>query len=80
MESPDAAKFGGYYAYNHYTSYDGTDYLTDVQFQYDNPVYYLNYLFYAENGDADNYTLPAEKIIGNKAKGEKGWLEAFTEK
>ncbi len=80
IDNPDSAKFGGYYAYNHYTSYDGTDYLMDVQFQYDNPVYYLNYLFYAENGDADNYTLPAEKIIGNKAKGEKGWLEAFTEK
>lgn len=40
----------------------------------------LDYLFYAENGDADTYTLPAEKLIGDKDKGIAGWFETYTEK
>lgn len=32
----------------------------------------------ASNGDADNYTLPAETLIGNKADGQKGYFETFT--
>lgn len=39
----------------------------------------LRYCFLAENGDADNYTLPAETLIGNKADGQKGYFETFTE-
>ncbi len=38
----------------------------------------LRYCFLAENGDADNYTLPAETLIGNKADGQKGYFETFT--
>ena len=39
----------------------------------------LYYCFLAENGDADSYTLPAETLIGNKAKGVKGYFESYTE-
>ncbi len=38
----------------------------------------LQYCFLADNGDADNYTLPAETLIGNKADGQKGYFETFT--
>ncbi len=40
----------------------------------------LNYLFYAENGDADSYDLPAEQIVGNPSKGISGWLKTYTDK
>lgn len=39
----------------------------------------LFYCFLADNGDADSYTLPAEKLVGNKAKGVKGYFESYTE-
>lgn len=75
IEDVTAAPYGGYYAFNHYTS-SGLPGLPAGT--YDNPIYYLNYLFYAENGNADDYTLSAEKLLGNKETGEKGWLETFT--
>lgn len=40
----------------------------------------LNYMFYAENGDADNYTLPAEALVGDSKSGKKGWFETYTAK
>lgn len=40
----------------------------------------LNYMFYAENGDADNYTLPAEMLVGDSKSGKKGWFETYTAK
>lgn len=39
----------------------------------------LYYCFLADNEDADAYTLPAETLIGDKAKGVKGYFEAFTQ-
>lgn len=39
----------------------------------------LQYCFLADNGDADNYTLPAETLVGNKADGTKGYFETFTD-
>lgn len=39
----------------------------------------LYYCFLAGNGDADSYTLPAETLVGNKAKGVKGYFESYTE-
>lgn len=38
----------------------------------------LNYAFYAENGDADNYTLSAEALVGDSQSGKKGWFETYT--
>ena len=39
----------------------------------------LYYCFLAENGDADNYTLSAETLIGNKEERKKGYFETYTE-
>ena len=39
----------------------------------------LYYCFLADNEDADAYTLPAETLIGDKAKGVKGYFETFTQ-
>lgn len=35
----------------------------------------LCYAFYADNGNADNYVLPAEKLIG-----DNGWFKTYTDK
>ncbi|MCM1532389.1 MAG: hypothetical protein NC114_08980 [Ruminococcus flavefaciens] len=76
-DSVDAA-IAGYYAYNAYLScYDGDNMYAQ---NYNNVINYLRYIFYADGGDADNYTLPASKLIGNKAEGVKGWFETYTEK
>lgn len=63
-----AAACNGYYGYNCYS--DGIDGFVDTR--YDNLIYYLNYLFLAENGNADEYVLPAEKILA--------WFEVFTKR
>ena len=47
---------------------------------YERIIFDLRYLFYADNGNADAYVLPAEKIVGDEKKGVKGWLETYTEK
>ena len=57
-------------------SYNANSYFTNSKKSVTN----LQYLFLASNGDADNYTLPAETLIGNKADGIKGWFETFTQK
>lgn len=76
-DTVDAA-MAGYYAYNAYTScYDGDNMYAK---NYDNVINYLRYIFYADGGNADDYTLPAAKLIGNKAEGIKGWFETYTEK
>ena len=64
------ALYIGYYAFNAYRQ---------SMADYDNVITNLHYLFYAENGDADSYDLPHEKVVGDKAKGVKGWLETYTE-
>ena len=77
MGTEDAA-VAGYYAYNAYSDWDEGE--PGVKNEYDNVITNLRYLFYAENGDADNYDLPREKVVGDKAKGVKGWLETYTER
>ena len=64
--------WGGFYFvdYSH-----GYNYSNAVE----NVLTKLNYAFYAENGDADSYVLPAEKLLGEEKSGKKGWLETYTE-
>ncbi len=66
----------GALGYNVWTKEDGNTLLGC----YDEIIYTLNYLFYAENGDADSYSLPAEKLIGDERTGEKGWFKTYTDK
>lgn len=66
LDVPMASR-AGYYAYNNYISTDGEFYG-----EYDNQVYYLNYLFYADGGNADEFVLSSEKLLA--------WLETFTAK
>lgn len=63
---------GGFYFvnYSHGYNFSGTQ----------NEISKLNYVFYADNGDADNYTLPAELLIGDSKTGKKGWFETYTAK
>ena len=58
-----------------YMSYNANRYYTNS----DTDLNALYYCFLAENGDADSYTLPAETLVGNKAKGVKGYFESYTE-
>ena len=64
--------WGGFYFvdYSH-----GYNYSNAVE----NVLTKLNYAFYAENGDADSYVLPAEELLGDSESGKKGWLETYTE-
>lgn len=63
---------GGFYFVNYSHGYNYSNSVDDVLTK-------LNYVFYAENGDADSYTLPAEKLLGEEKSGKKGWLETYTE-
>ena len=66
----------GTLAYNVWTSND-----SGVCTQcYERIIYELRYLFYADNGNADAYVLPAEKLVGDEKKGVKGWFETYTAK
>lgn len=62
--------WGGFYfvKYSHGYNYSGTE----------NDLSKLKYAFYAENGDADTYTLPAELLIGDSKSNKKGWFETYT--
>lgn len=64
--------WGGFYfvKYSHGYNYTGTE----------NDLTKLKYAFYAENGDADTYTLPAELLIGDSKSNKKGWFETYSEK
>lgn len=64
--------WGGFYfvKYSHGYNYSGTE----------NDLSKLNYCFYAENGDADRYTLSAEALVGDSQSGKKGWFETYTAK
>lgn len=73
-------------AYNESASWNNASYGAAF-ISYNDNAYYTNskkriknlqYCFLASNGDADNYTLPAETLIGNKADGQKGYFETFT--
>ena len=72
----DMAPFGGYYAYNQYVGMKSgqTNYLGS----YNKIIYYLNYLFYADNGNADTFTLPAETLIGDD--NSDGWFKTYTDR
>ena len=64
---------GGFY----FTDYShGYNYTSTVE----NVLTKLNYVFYAENGNADDYTLPAEELVGDRQSNKKGWFETYTEK
>ncbi len=62
--------WGGFYfvKFSHGYNYSGTE----------NDLSKLKYAFYAENGDADTYTLPAELLIGDSKSNKKGWFETYT--
>ena len=64
--------WGGFYfaKYSHGYNYSGTE----------NDLSKLKYAFYAENGDADTYILPAELLIGDSKSNKKGWFETYSEK
>jgi len=53
---------------------------TNYVANYDNLIYCLHYLFYADGDDADSYTLSAEKLIGDRVKGVSGWFETYTKR
>lgn len=59
MEAIQALHFG-YLAFNTYNNMPVTE--------YDRILKKLSYIFYADNGNADTYDLPREKLIGNKSK------------
>ena len=59
-----------------FVSYNANSYYTNS----DKAITTLQYIFLADNGDADAYTLPAEALIGNKADGVKGYFETYTKK
>lgn len=49
--------------------------------QYTNSRTNLNYLYYcflADNGNADNFTLAGETLVGNKADKKAGYFETYT--
>lgn len=69
-----------YYAYNAYIGLTTSGKDSDFSSAYGKFLYYLHYLFYADNGNADTYTLPAEKIIGDKTKDIDGWLKTYSDK
>ena len=67
---------GGYLGGFYFVDYShGYNYSNAVE----NVLTKLNYAFYAENGDADSYVLPAEKLLGDSESGKKGWLETYTQ-
>ena len=47
--------------------------------QSDTDLTELYYCFLADGGDADSYTLSAEKLLGNQQEGIKGYFESYTE-
>ena len=63
---------GGFYFVNYSHGYNYPNSVDDVLTK-------LNYVFYAEGGDADSYTLPAEELLGDSKTGKKGWLETYTQ-
>ena len=61
------AAMGGYVAYNVLMDYGGIDAYT----YYDKLIHYLYYVFYAENGDADNHTVSSEQVLNELEKSAK---------
>lgn len=66
----------GTLAYNVWTTTDSGS----TKNCYERIIFDLRYLFYADNGNADAYVLPAEKLVGDERKGVKGWFETYTAK
>ena len=78
-DSDDSYYGHGHYgrlAYNVWTTTDSGS----TKNCYERIIFDLRYLFYADNGNADNYVLPAERLVGDEKKGVKGWFETYTEK
>ena len=66
---------GGYLGGFYFVGYShGYNYSNNV----DTVLNRLDYAFYADNGDADSYSLPAEALVGDKESGKKGWFETYT--
>ena len=66
---------GGYLGGFYFVNYShGYNYSNSV----DTVLSKLSYVFLAENGDADTYTLPAEELLGDSKSGKKGWFETYT--
>lgn len=65
--------WGGQYFVKYSHGYRFTDNVENI-------ISKLHYVFYAQNGNADTYTVPAEELAGNKKYGVKGWFEIYTEK
>ncbi len=76
----EATMYGhGHYgtlAYNVWTTTDSGS----TKNCYERIIFDLRYLFYADNGNADAYVLPAERLVGDARKGVKGWFETYTAK
>lgn len=72
--APAAAECG-YYGYNCYNNSPLSPYSC-----YDKYLYHLNYIFLADGENADEYVLSADKLLGDKNNGVKGWFETFTER
>ena len=67
---------GGYLGGFYFVNYShGYNYSNSV----DTALSKLSYVFLAENGDADIYTLPAEELLGDSKSGKKGWFETYTQ-
>ena len=67
---------GGYLGGFYFVNYShGYNYSNSV----DTVLSKLNYVFLAENGNADTYTLPAEELLGDSKSGKKGWFETYTQ-
>ncbi len=69
--------YGLYYGYNIFdeqSKHPNAGGATNVH-NCDKVIDKLCYAFYADSGNADNYALPAEKLIG-----DKGWFKTYTDK
>ena len=75
MKDEDMAPYGGYFAYNPYFGMrsGSTNYVNS----YDTLVEMLSILFYADGGNAGDYVITAESLLGDGATA--GWFETYTE-
>ena len=74
LKDEDMAPYGGYFAYNPYFGMrsGSTNYVNS----YDTLVEMLSILFYADGGNAGDYVITAESLLGDGATA--GWFETYT--
>lgn len=74
LKDEDMAPYGGYFAYNPYFGMrsGSTNYVNS----YDTLVEMLSILFYADGGNAGDYVITAESLLGHGATA--GWFETYT--